>query len=144
MRSAILVRRKLLNRPVSTATVALQTGFRAVLASDCHLSRTPLAKVSLLSVDQGSVDDRHGIACETLLTRDGRAENIHGAFELAHLNQAAASSVLATGTAASEGTRVFGQAGAKPVWVRTVEGKLQNPAVDFEAEPEEEFLVQAQ
>jgi len=140
MRSAILVRQKLLNRPVSTATVALQTGFRAILPSDCRLSRTPLAKVSLLSVDQGS---QQGIACKTL-TRDGRAENIHGAFELAHLNQAATSSVLTTGTAASEGTRVFGKAGAKPVWVRTVEGKLRNHAVDFEAEPEEEFLVQAQ
>jgi predicted amidophosphoribosyltransferase len=91
----------------------------------------------------GALDGRQGIAGETL-TRDERAENIRGAFELAHLNQVAARSVLSTGTTASEGARVFGQAGAKPVWVRTVARKLRTHAFDFEAEPEEEFLVQAQ
>ena len=96
-----------------------------------------------MQVDLGSLDGMHCIACESF-TRNDRAENLRGAFELAHLSQVAASSVLTTGTAASEGARVFGKAGAKPVWVRTVEAKLRNHAFDFEAEPEEEFLVQAQ
>jgi len=82
-----------------------------------------------LPVDRGSIDGIDGIASETL-TPDQRAGNIRGAFELAHLNQVAASSVLSTGTSASEDARVFGKAGGKPAWVRTVARKLRNHAVD--------------
>ena len=127
MRSAILLRRKLLNRPVSTITVALPAGFRALFPTDCRLSAFPLGKVSFLPVDPGWVDGIDGIAAEALI-RDERRENLRGAFELAHLNQVAASSVLSTGTAASEGARGFGIAGAKLLRVRTVARKLRNQA----------------
>src|SRR5262249_28048888 len=80
MRSAILVRRKLLHRPVSTTTVALQAEFRALFPSHWRLSGLPLGKVSLLPVDRGSIDGIDGIASETL-TPDQRAGNIRGAFE---------------------------------------------------------------
>jgi hypothetical protein len=97
-----------------------------------------------LRVDLGLPDSIHAIAPETW-TRGEPARNLPGTFELAHLNQVAASSALSTGTAASAGAWAFGEAGAKPVAIRIFAArKLKNHAVDFEAEPEEEFLVQAQ
>jgi len=90
-----------------------------------------------------------GIAGETF-ARPKRAENIPGAFARPHLNQVAASlvllldDVLDIGTSACEWRRVFRKAGAQAVWVRNAARRWTKHAIDFKAEPEEEFAVQAQ
>jgi len=154
MRSGILVRRKLLNTAVSVAAVALQSSSRALLPSDGRrYLDAPLGNISPLPVCPGSLDALSAIAGETCAILRKSASNHpqlerRGAFEVAHLTQVAASAVLgvhdvlATATRASECAR-FGQAGAKQVWISTAARRLKNYAMDFEAEPEEEFAVQA-
>lgn len=141
-RSAILVRRTLLNRQVSAAAVRLQAAWSAALPYDCRRCGDPLRKISPLPVGAGSLDAMAGVPSD--------AQDLRGTFELAHLNQVAASSVLllddvfSTGITASALARVFGKARTKQVSLRIVARKLKNHARDFEAEPEGEFAVPAQ
>ncbi|HEX6804938.1 MAG TPA: ComF family protein [Terriglobales bacterium] len=93
---------------------------------------------------------RRATVSQVGLTRSQRAENIHGAFEVAHLNQVAGSSillvddVLTTATTAAECARVLRKAGAKDVWVATVARTFKSHAADFETGLDEELAVQAQ
>lgn len=76
------------------------------------------------------------------LTRPQRAENIRGAFRVAHLNRVSGrevllvDDVLTTGTTASECARVLRKVGATKVWVATVARTLKHSGADFEIEPE--------
>jgi hypothetical protein len=154
LRSGILVRRKLLNRAVSAATVALQGAFAVLLPSDSRLRGALLQNVFSLPICPGRLVDAPGIArserreqgfnqseeiagaapkqllelntnlssdllvghrarVSESLTRPQRVESFRGGFEVAHLNQVAAAP------------------------------RLKNYAMDFEAEPEQEFAFQA-
>jgi len=128
MRSRTLVRRKLLDRPVSAATVALPAA--------------PLQKIPPLLFSLG-------IAGEARI-RLQRPQNLPGGFALAHLNQVAASSVLLLedvrniATSGSDCQRLFSRAGAQPAWAGNPGCKWKKHAIGFEAEPEKELAVQAQ
>ena len=153
LRSGILVRRKPLNRAVSAATVAPQGTFAVLLPSDSRLRGALLQNVYSLPICPGRLDipgvarserreqgfnqseEIAGAALQQLLelntnlssdlraghrarvseslTRPQRVESFRGGFEVAHLNPVAAAP------------------------------RLKNYAMDFEAEPEQEFAVQA-
>ena len=74
------------------------------------------------------------------LTRSQRAENIRGAFKVAHLSTVRGASVLlvddvlTTGTTISECARVLRRAGAEHVWAATVARTLKGSAVPLRLE----------
>jgi ComF family protein len=76
------------------------------------------------------------------LTRQQRAENIRGAFRVAHPSRVVGRSVLlvddvlTTGTTASECARVLRKAGAKSVFVATVARTLRENDAILQVEPE--------
>jgi ComF family protein len=82
------------------------------------------------------------------LTRPQRAENIRGAFRVAHPSRVAGRSVLlvddvlTTGTTASECARVLRRAGAKTVFVATVARTLREADAVLQVEPELERTAQ--
>jgi ComF family protein len=82
------------------------------------------------------------------LTRPQRAENIRGAFKVAHPSRVAGRSVLlvddvlTTGTTASECARVLRKAGAKTVLVATVARTLREVDAVLQVEPELERTAQ--
>jgi ComF family protein len=82
------------------------------------------------------------------LTRPQRAENIRGAFEVAHPGRVVGRSVLlvddvlTTGTTASECARVLRKAGAQAVFVATVARTLKEVDAVLQVEPELERAAQ--
>jgi ComF family protein len=76
------------------------------------------------------------------LTRPQRADNIRGAFRVAHPSRVAGRTVLlvddvlTTGTTASECARVLRKAGAKTVFVATVARTLKEADAVLQVEPE--------
>jgi ComF family protein len=83
------------------------------------------------------------------LTRAQRAENIHGAFQVLHLNRVQGRNillvddVLTTGTTGSECARVLRKAGATKVWVATVTRTLKNAGANIDFGPELEPVAEA-
>lgn len=83
------------------------------------------------------------------LTRAQRAENIHGAFQVLHLNRVQGRNillvddVLTTGTTVSECARVLRKAGATKVWVATVARTLKNAGANVDLGPELEPVAEA-
>ena len=81
------------------------------------------------------------------LTRPQRAENIRGAFRVAHPEKIAGrgillvDDVLTTGITASECARVLRKAGAGRVWVATVARTLKH--TEMSLEPDFEVVAQA-
>jgi ComF family protein len=83
------------------------------------------------------------------LTRAQRAENIHGAFRVVHLNRVPGreillvDDVLTAGTTAGECARILRKAGATRVWVATVARTLKHTEANFDFGPEPEVAAQA-
>jgi len=82
------------------------------------------------------------------LTRPQRAENIRGAFRVAHPSRLAGhkillvDDVLTTGTTASECARVLRKAGAESVWVATVGRTLKENIAILQVKPQFENTAQ--
>ena len=82
------------------------------------------------------------------LTRLQRAENIRGAFRVAHPSRVAGhkillvDDVLTTGTTASECARVLRKAGAESVWVATVGRTLKENIAILQPRPQSENTAQ--
>jgi len=82
------------------------------------------------------------------LTRPQRAENIRGAFRVAHPSRVAGhkillvDDVLTTGTTASECARVLRKAGAESVWVATVGRTLKENIAILQVKPQFENTAQ--
>jgi ComF family protein len=82
------------------------------------------------------------------LTRPQRADNIRGAFRVAHPSRVVGRTlllvddVLTTGTTASECARVLRKAGAKTVFVATVARTLKEADAILQVEPELERTAQ--
>ena len=106
-------------------------------------------KLSGVEIATGVLERRRDTASQIGLTRPQRAENIRGAFRVAHLNRVAGrevllvDDVLTTGTTANECARILRKAGAAKVWVATVARTLKQNVANFEIESEFEPAVHA-
>jgi ComF family protein len=95
------------------------------------------------------LERRRATVSQIGLTRAQRAENIHGAFRVEHLNRVQGrdillvDDVLTTGTTAAECARVLRKAGANRVWVATVARTLKNAAIKVDFGPELEPVAEA-
>jgi len=117
-----------------------QRGFnQAELIARKALRRLSLPDAQLAS---GILARSRTTASQIGLTRPQRAENIRGAFRVAHPGKVAGRNVLlvddvlTTGTTVSECARILRKAGAKEVWVATAARTLKDTATAVSREPE--------
>jgi len=113
------------------------------------LARAALKESPGAELLTGVVERRRATESQIGLTRPQRAENIRGAFLVAHPTKVAGRNVLliddvmTTGITASECARVLRKAGAREVWVATVARTLKHSATSFETGPQFETAAAA-
>jgi len=113
------------------------------------LARAALKKAPGAELLTDVLERHRATASQIGLTRSQRAENIRGAFLVAHPTKVAGRDVLliddvmTTGITASECARVLRKAGAREVWVATVARTLKHSTTRFETEPRFETAAAA-